>query len=59
MDGNNKNKFLKITYFEEYIEPKGEYGSVQDTNHFFESDCNSYNIVKEFEIIENFNVKIN
>ena len=59
MDGNNKNKFLKITYFQEYIEPKGEYGSVQDTNRFFESNCNSYNLVKEFEIIENFNVKIN
>tara|TARA_B100001250_G_C19788568_1_gene785344 strand:- start:136 stop:1254 length:1119 start_codon:yes stop_codon:yes gene_type:complete len=59
MDGNNKNKFLKITYFTEYIEPKGEYGSVQDKNHFFESDCNLYDLVKEFEIIENFNIKIN
>jgi len=55
IDGN-KNKFLKITYFAEYIEPRGEYGSVQDKNHFFKSDCNLYDLVKKVEIIENFSV---
>jgi len=55
-DMNNKNKFLKITYFPEYIEPKGEYG-IQDKIHFFDSDCNLYDIVKEVEIIEDFEVK--
>ena len=59
MDRNNINTFLKITYFGEYIEPKGEYGSIKDKNHFFESDCNLYNLVKEFQVIENFNIKIN
>jgi hypothetical protein len=57
-DMNNKNKFLKITYFPEYIEPKGEYG-IQDKIHFFDSDCNLYDLVKEVKVIENFNVKIN
>ena len=57
-DMNNKNKFLKITYFLEYIEPKGEYG-IQDKIHFFDSDCNLYDLVKEVKVIENFNVKIN
>jgi hypothetical protein len=56
-DMNNKNKFLKIKYFPEYIEPKGEYG-IQDKIHFFDSDCNLYDIVKEVEVIEDFNVKV-
>ena len=59
MDVNNKNKLLKITYLQEYIEPKGEYGSIQDKNHFFNSDCKLDFIVKEFKVIENFNVKMN
>ena len=56
-DMNNKNKFLKIKYFPEYIEPRGEYG-IQDKIHFFDSDCNLYDIVKEVEVIEDFNVKV-
>ena len=56
-DMNNKNKFLKIKYFPEYFEPKGEYG-IQDKIHFFDSDCNLYDIVKEVEVIEDFNVKV-
>ena len=57
-DMNNKNKFLKIRYYPEYIEPKGEYGN-QDKIHFFDSDCNLYDLVKEVKVIEDFNVKIN
>ena len=56
-DMNNKNKFLKIKYFPEYIEPRGQYG-IQDKIHFFDSDCNLYDIVKEVEVIEDFNVKV-
>jgi hypothetical protein len=56
-DINNKNKFLKIKYFSEYIEPKGEYG-FQEKFNIFESNCNLYDIVKEVEVIEDFNVKI-
>ena len=56
-DMNNKDKFLKIKYFPEYIEPRGEYG-IQDKIHFFYSDCNLYDIVKEVEVIEDFNVKV-
>ncbi len=54
-DMNNKNKFLKIKYFSEYIQPKGEYG-VQEKIHFFDLDCNLYKLVKKVEIIENFSV---
>ena len=56
-DMNNKNKFLKIKYFPEYIKPMGQYG-IQDKIHFFDSDCNLYDIVKEVEVIEDFNVKV-
>jgi len=27
--------------------------------HFFDSDCNLYDLVKEVKVIEDFNVKIN
>lgn len=54
-DINNKNKFLKIKYFLEYIEPKGQYG-IQEKIHFFDLDCNLYELVKKVEIIENFSV---
>ena len=54
-DINNKNKFLKIKYFSEYIEPKGQYG-IQEKIHFFDLDCNLYELVKKVEIIENFSV---
>ena len=54
-----ENKFLKITYFSEYIEPKGEHGYEYTFKpiHFFDLDCNLNDIVKKVEIIENFNVK--
>ena len=57
--GGYENKFLKITYFSEYIEPKGQYGYEYslDPIHFFDLDCNLYDLVKKFEIIDDFEVK--
>jgi len=54
-----ENKFLKITYFSEYTQSKGQYGYEYNLRpiHFFDRDCNLYEIIKKVEVIEDFKIK--
>lgn len=54
-----ENKFLKITYFSEYVQPKGDYGYGNNLKpvHFFDRDCDLYDLIKKVEVIEDFKIK--
>lgn len=54
-----ENKFLKITYFSEYTQSKGQYGYEYNLRpiHFFDQDCNLYETIKKVEVIEDFKIK--
>jgi|TARA_B110000259_G_scaffold82717_2_gene96649 hypothetical protein len=54
-----ENKFLKITYFSEYTQSKGQSGYEYNLRpiHFFDRDCNLYEIIKKVEVIEDFKIK--
>ena len=54
-----ENKFLKITYFSEYTQSKGQYWYEYNLRpiHFFDRDYNLYEIIKKVEVIEDFKIK--
>ena len=49
----------KITYFSEYVQPKGDYGYGNNLKpvHFFDRDCDLYDFFKKVEVIEDFKIK--